>query len=129
MGLFRKKTKGTSGPVVDFLNKVDDAYTEVFISKSIAPLQPYATHDVLSSVLHRMHLGEEAYAGLNRYMHRDWTKVSETPEQYVKSVTYDNVKLSRGIVATVGDSYQELWTLENNTGNLQVTDIRRVNDE
>ena len=50
MGLFRKKTKGTSGPVVDFLNKVDDAYTEVFISKSIAPRQPYATHDVLSSV-------------------------------------------------------------------------------
>lgn len=78
-------------------------------------------------MLERIRMSERAYSGLERYKHVTWRVESNdgTSAVYVKTVTYDNVKISKGISAPVGSDYVERWTLVDENGKTKVSQIRR----
>lgn len=126
LGLFGSKTKST-GKHVGFLERADEAYTKAFATKNTAGLDTYFTRACLTKMLERIRMSERAYSGLERYKHVTWRVESNdgTSAVYVKTVTYDNVKISKGISAPVGSDYVERWTLVDENGKTKVSQIRR----
>lgn len=126
MGLFDKK-KTSSGGMLSWLNKVDDAYSLAFQTKSLKPLQEYISRDLGVALIDKIRAGEKAYAGLDRYKHVSWSKLKsdDTTTTYIKEVHYDHVKFSQGVVAPVGDDHKERWVVQNSPTPC-VLDIRRL---
>ncbi|MCM1218889.1 MAG: hypothetical protein NC548_30775 [Lachnospiraceae bacterium] len=121
-GLFKAQDKHVS-----FLDKADDAYTRALQTKNAAGLDAYFTRACLSRMLERIRMSEKAYSGLDRYKHVEWKKLDDDGQvsHYVKTVTYDNVQISKGISAAVGQSYTERWTLVTEKGGTKISEIRR----
>lgn len=129
MGLFGfGKKKGTSNRLVDWLYKVDQAYAYACQVKNASGLQDYLTRGCLAKQMERIRLGEKLYAGLDRYKHVEWRALSSQDNliKYRKTVTYDNIKFSRGITAAVGEGYEEDWTVTIVDNKYYVSDIRRL---
>lgn len=126
MGLFGAK-KTSSGGILSWLEKVDNAYNYAFQIKSIQPLQEYIDRDLAVNLIDKIRAGEKAYAGLDRYKHVTWSKAKSSDDTavYVKDVHYDHVKFSQGVVAPVGDDHKEKWTVKLQPS-LCVLDIRRL---
>jgi len=126
VGLFGKKDT-SSGGVLSWLNKVDDAYNLAFQSKSVKPLQGYVGESLAIDLIDKIRAGEKAYAGLDRYKHVSWSKLKSdnTTTTFIKEVHYDHVKFSQGVVAPVGDDHKEKWVVQMQP-KLCVLDIRRV---
>lgn len=127
MGLFGGLRKGQD-KYVSFLNKADDAYSKALQTKNTAGLDVYFTRACLSKMLERIRMSEKAYSGLDRYKHVVWNKEggNDASSHYMKVVSYDNVQISKGISAAVGESYSERWTLVDEKGQTKVSEIRRV---
>lgn len=126
MGLFSKKSDTPTG-LTAFLADADKALSKALQTKQIAPLQQYVDQNCARRIMARIRQDEREYAGLERYKHVDWAKIGSSGDtaKYKKSVSYDHVKLSRGVVAPVGIDYVEEWTVV--TGDKpRVTDIRRL---
>ena len=127
MGLF-----GLSKPKKDaqtaWLDKVNEAYQRAFQVKNAAGLEDYLTRPCMSKLLEKIRMGEKAYAGLVRYQHVSWVKGECTAEsvQYIKKVTYDQIKMSHGIIVPVGDETNESWTIVKINGAYKVSEIRRI---
>ena len=121
-GLFKAQDKH-----VGFLERADDAYSKAFQTKSAAGLDAYFTRACLSKMLERIRMSEKAYSGLDRYKHVEWKKLDENDVEthYLKTVTYDNVQISKGISAPVGTPHSERWTLVMEKGVQKVSEIRR----
>ena len=128
MGLFSLGKKSEEDSTVVWLRKVDAAYTKSFQVKNAVGCEPYMTRVCLSKTLERVRLEEKNYSGIERYKHVTWVKKAgnDVSQLYEKNVTYDNIKMSYGIVAPVGDSYKEMWTVVKENGEQKVSDIRRV---
>lgn len=130
MGFFDifKKSGNTGDNIVLWLNSVEAAYTKAFQVKNAVELGEYLTRACLVKQMERIRVGEKAYAGLERYKHLKWEKVSikDSVAIYHKIVTYDQVKMSRGIVAAVGDDYREEWEIVIENGLRKVNSIRRL---
>lgn len=126
MGFFSKK-KVTNSGIVDWLNCADNALALAFQTKSIAGLESYFDANCGRKMLARIRANEKEYAGIDRYKHVEWSKSSSTGDKvlYKKSVSYDHVKLSHGVIAPVGQDYMEEWTLTNEDSP-KVIDIRRL---
>ena len=75
-------------------------------------------------LIERIRLSQKAYSGLDRYKHVTWTPTS--PNVYIKTVSYDDVQISKGIKAAVGDSLKEEWTLILNGDDYKVDGVRRI---
>lgn len=75
-------------------------------------------------LIERIRLSQKAYSGLDRYKHVTWTPTSLNV--YIKTVSYDDVQISKGIKAAVGDSLTEEWTLILNGDNYKVDGVRRI---
>lgn len=127
MGLFSFKKSPSKGAQLNWLETVDAAYAKAFAIKNVAGLEEYFTRTCLSKLMQRVRLGEKAYSGLARYQHTSWVKVADNGEtmQFKKTVTYDQIKMSQGIVASVGEGYIELWTVVKENGIDKVSEIRR----
>lgn len=121
-GLFKAQDKQ-----VGFLVRADEAYSKAFQTKNAAGLDAYFTRSCLTKMLERLRMSEKVYAGIDRYKHVEWKKLDEdeTTTHYMKNVTYDNVQISKGISAAVGESYSERWTLVREKGETKVSEIRR----
>lgn len=126
MGLFDKK-KTSSGGMLAWLQKVDDAYNLASQTKSINPLQSYISRDLAVLLIDKIRAGEKAYAGLDRYKHVSWSKLKsdDTTTTYIKEVHYDHVKFSQGVVAPVGDDHKEMWVVQTQPKTC-VLNIRRL---
>lgn len=113
---------------VSWLEKVDLAYQKAFQVKNATGLAEYLTRPCLSKMMERIRMGDKAYSGLARYQHTNWVKGRVSPEciEYTKEVTYDNIKMSHGIVVPVGDESKEIWSIVKENGVDKVSDIRRV---
>lgn len=129
MGLltFFKKQPSESGTVA-WLNKVDAAYNRAFQVRNVAGLEPYLTRPCLARVMEQVRMGEQLYAGLDRYRHVAWNCDSKTQDSdsWIKDVTYDNVKMSHGVTVPVGDEYRERWLLVIDTNQNKISEIRRI---
>lgn len=130
MGFFDLFKKGSASKdnITVWLNAVEDEYAKAFQVKNAQNLGEYFTRSCLIKQMERIRVGEKAYAGLERYKHIKWEKVSSTNDVavYNKIVTYDQVKMSRGIVAAVGDNYTEQWEIVVENGLRKVNAIRRL---
>lgn len=131
MGLFFGKKKDTdsgSGEMVRWLNKVDQAYQRSFQVKNATGLAPYLTRTCLMQVQERVRFEEQAYQGLSRYRHIKWVKGNQEPNStcYIKQITYDQVRMSHGIVVPVGDEGSESWKIITENGENKIAEIRRV---
>lgn len=126
MGIFSKK-KSTDAGIVGWLTQADNALAYAFQTKSIAGLEPYFEPSCGRKMLGQIRAGEKEYAGIERYKHVTWTKCSNAGGKvlYKKSVNYDHVKLSHGVIAPVGQDYMEEWTLTNEESP-KVIDVRRL---
>lgn len=126
LGLF---TKTSEDSFIVWLNKVDKAYETAFCTKNAKELERYMTRGCLLKQMDRIRASEKAYSGLSRYVHTDWKLEEKNNEMvcYVKQVTYDQIKMSHGIVAAVGDEYSEKWYITGNGENRRVSEIRRIN--
>lgn len=130
MGLFSflNKSSESKDKLVDWLETVDQAYSKSFQVKNATSLGEYLTRPCLVKQMERIRVGEKAYAGLDRYKHVKWEKQAPIGESlvYLKIVTYDQVKMSRGIVAPVGEAYNERWCIIQDNGKYKVAEIRRI---
>ena len=130
MGFFDvfKKSNTSKDNIVMWLEAVDNAYSRAFQVKNAVGLGEYLTRGCLVKQMERIRMNEKAYAGLERYKHVKWEKSSSSNDVvvYFKIVTYDQVKMSRGIVAPVGDNYTERWEIIVENGLRKVAEIRRV---
>ncbi len=128
MGFFRKKKKIKADPQIAWLNKVDAAYQRAFQVKNVSGLVEYLTRPCLSIMMERVRLGEKAYSGLDRYRHVNWVEgeVAQDSAYWVKEVTYDQIRMSHGIVVPVGDEGRESWLVIKEDGNRKVSEIRRL---
>lgn len=124
MGLFSCFKKGQKDKLVSFLSEADLAYTKAFQVKNVAGLEKYFTRKAVSKIMERVRFSEKAYSGLERYKHIDWKKINDNV--YIKIVTYDNVKISKGVTAPVGDAFNEEWTLVTIDTGAQVDAVRRL---
>lgn len=129
MGLFGFGSKSSvDNEIVRFLKDVDVIYTKALQVKQPAMLEKYMTRPCLTKQAEKIRVGEKAYAGLERYKHVTWKHVSseDTTFVYNKEVTYDDIKMSHGIVVPVGDSCNEKWTVILDDGKYKVSEIRRI---
>lgn len=126
VGLFGSLFKG-SDKQTSFLEDADNVLTRAMQTKNTAGLDNYFTRGCLTRLLERIRLSEKAYQGLERYKHVNWKKISDdgTETIYMKTVTYDNVKISKGISAAVGSNYTERWTVVIDKGSPRISEIRR----
>lgn len=126
MGLFGKKQDEPAG-VIKFLTDADKALSLAYQTKAIQHLQPYVDRGCAIRVMERMRTHEKEYAGLDRYKHVSWSKKAGISNgvTFIKSVTYDHVKISHGVIAPVGVDYKEEWVL-NQEEKPRVMDIRRL---
>lgn len=127
MGLLGRK-KPKQDAQLGWLNKVDAAYQRAFQVKNVACLSEYLTRTCLMLMMEKVRLGEKAYSGLDRYRHVNWVKGEVTPDKvcWTKMVTYDQIKMSHGIVVPVGDENNEVWVVVQENGQNKVAEIRRV---
>ena len=132
MGLFSLFTKSTSElnavngkccNLTKWLNKADDAYNNAFKSKSMQGLEKYLTKACYQKIAERLLTSDSVYSGLDRYRHTTWSPVQN--DTYIKRVRYDQIKMSMGIYAKVGDDYDEVWTLVDLDDNMRVSSIKR----
>lgn len=127
--MFFKKKKPQKSYLQQWLTDADSAYAKAFLEKNIRKFEPYASRKVLSKLMEDIRLGETAYAGLERYKHVKWYKVSDTePLTFRKEVTYDHIKVAYGVIAPVGDDFTEEWTLSKQESTYQVTSIKRLHN-
>lgn len=126
-GLFGKSSKSVD-PTIAWLSKVDAEYMKAFQVKNVTGLADYLTRPCLARVMEQVRLGEKMYAGISRYRHTDWKKVSDTETEsvYTKYVTYDDVRMSHGVTVPVGDRVTEKWILVLDNLTHRVSDIRRI---
>ena len=129
MGLFSAFTKSPEKSDISWLEKVDDAYAHAFQVKNATGLENYLTRTCLVRQMERIRASEKAYSGISRYQHTTWTldSKSDNGTYYIKKVTYDQIKMSHGVVAAVGDEYSERWLVVTDNGNKKVAEIRRIN--
>lgn len=130
MGLFGflKNKSNSDNAQVDWLNKVDQAYQRAFQVKNASGLSDYLTRTCLMKMMERIRMGEKSYSGLTRYQHTKWVKgkVEEDSTTWSKEVTYDQIKMSHGIIVPVGDESTESWLVVKENGVNKVAEIRRV---
>ena len=124
MGLFSFFAKKPVDRLVSFLSEADLAYTRAFQVKNVAGLEKYFTRKALSKLMERVRLSEKAYSGLERYKHINWQKINDS--MYLKIVTYDDVQISKGVKAPVGESFNEEWVLVTNGNDTRVDAVRRI---
>lgn len=126
MGLFGKRKDEPVG-LVKFLTEADKALSLAYQTKRIQPLEAYVDQACARRVMERMRSNEKEYSGIDRYKHVNWSKQlgSGDSVKYIKSVTYDHVKLSQGVIAPVGIDYKEEWTVIDGQSP-KVVDIRRL---
>lgn len=120
-GFCKKKPENK---LVSFLNKADQAYTRAFQVKNPTGLEEYFTRNALMQIIERIRLSQKAYSGLDRYKHVVWT--AKSSDVYTKTVSYDDVQISKGVKAAVGDSYVEEWKLAITGEVYKVDGIRRI---
>lgn len=86
------------------------------------------TRECLVRTVERVRCGEKAYSGITRYQHTNWILKCKTTEEQVfhKVVTYDQIKISSGIYAAVGDEYTEVWKIVQIDNENKVSEIRRI---
>ena len=128
MGLFTFRKKADDNKTIRWLNEVDQAYNKAFQTRNAAGLEKYLTRPCLATVMENVRLGQQVYAGLDRYRHVAWTNDGKTPDtsSWIKDVTYDDVKMSHGVVVPVGDAYHERWKLVIDTNQNRISEIRRI---
>lgn len=124
--LFRKEE--SLDPQVKWLTTVDSAYQRAFQVKNVAGLEKYMTKPCLARVLERIRLDEPINEGIQRYMHVSWNMegASDDNDVWVKTVTYDHVNFSHGVVLPVGSDYTEKWVILIDRATNLVSDIRRI---
>ena len=86
------------------------------------------TRTCLVKVMERVRLNEKAFSGLARYQHTNWTlgTASDLEEVWIKIVTYDDVKMSHGVVVPMGTTEREEWQLILENNKWKVNNIRRT---
>lgn len=124
MGFFSFLKNRPDEGCIKFLNEADAAYVRAFQIKNVAGLDRYFDRTCLSLLAERVRLSEKVYSGLERYKHVTWEK--QTDLTFIKEVNYDDVKLSKGICCSVGESYTEEWTLILYNNTYKVSKLRRL---
>ncbi len=127
MGLFGK-TKAKKNVLNTWIAMVDAAYTRAFETMDISDVSQFMSRELAMKVFETVRRGEKEYSGLSRYRNIAWKRESEKNDkiQMLKIVTYDHIKVTRGIIASVGSDYKERWTIDRHGDDFMVTDIRRV---
>ncbi len=124
MGLFKHKRP----PLNTWIRKVDMAYTRAFETMDVSEVAQYMSRPLAMRVFENVRHGEKEYSGLSRYRSVTWRKAEESGSQVtmLKVVTYNHIKVTRGIIAAVGADYIEQWLISKLQETFEVTDIRRV---
>lgn len=122
------KLERSNGVDLHWLEKADKAYERAFQIKNSTLLTPYMTRECLVRTVERVRCGEKAYSGITRYQHTNWILKCKTTEEQVfhKVVTYDQIKISSGIYAAVGDEYTEVWKIVQIDNENKISEIRRI---
>lgn len=131
-GIFKHKLKTPNGSSnSNFLDKVDSAYQKAFDRQNPSFLEDYMTRRCLVLISEKIRHNKCSNAGVSRYRHVNWVKVASEPDCYVyrREVTYDDIRISYGIVVPVGDATTELWEIRNIDSKNLVSDIRGVDCE
>lgn len=126
MGLFsaiKKQPKVDSG-ALKWLESADALYTKALQTHNMSGLEKYFDRSVYRMIAEQLRHNDKVYSGLERYKHVNWEE-KETGV-YIKIVTYDQMQISKGIQAKVGDDYKEEWCLAKTPDGTRVTKIRRV---
>lgn len=125
LGIFKKKTTKNLNTWLDDVNK---AYDIAFETHDISKLSEYVTRELAVELFQRIRSGQKVYSGLSKYRHTTWRKEQEDSASILilKIVTYDHIKVTRGIIANVGNDFTERWTILKDNGKLLISNIRRT---
>lgn len=126
MGLFGFKSdkKTSSHGMSGWLQKVDSLYDKAMQTKDMSGLEKYLDRSCYRKISEKLRMCDKVYSGIDRYKHVSWEKVNN--ETYIKHVTYDQMSISKGIQAKVGDDYNEEWFLVSSEDGTRVKSIRRI---
>lgn len=108
---FFKKSKPDAGHV-SFLMKADACLQQAAKTQDVRNLSKYfADGECLQTVLKRVRKKEDADSGIASYRHVSWEQLEFAGfvYTYIMNVTYDDIKMSKGIYASVGDAHREKW--------------------
>ncbi len=129
MGLFKKAKPKIDKGLIGWLEEANVAYVMALASRNPAIFMDYGTEDVLRELLIKINNEEEAYEGLLRYQHVEWTPYEGKPLEFLKTTRYDHVQVSYGVSAPMGEDYAELWCLQNSGKCYKVSSMRRLQNE
>jgi len=129
MGLFCFfKKKQSSSLINTWLYEADDMYANACEIKNPRGLDKYFIGKAMDYILQVLNSSNRVYQGLDKYRHTTFKLLKSKGgiATYLKTVTYDNVKLSRGIKVAVGDNYEETWSVSKVNGRVYIQTIERL---
>lgn len=129
MFLFKSKPKSKVGHV-SFLQKADACLDKAFQTQDIRELPRFFEKgECLRSMVKRIQNKENFDVGVVRYRHINWQLLEEAGDTftYIKDVSFDDIKVSKNLMAAVGDAYKERWKIfQRPDGSTTVIEVRRL---
>lgn len=124
-GLFKKESKSN---INSWIKTVDEAYNDAFETHDMSTLSKYVTRELAAELFQSIRSNQKVYSGLSKYRNVNWKKESEDTSRLtmLKIVTYDHIKVTRGIIANVGDDFTERWIILKHDNGMTLSSIRRV---
>lgn len=109
----KKLYSGISQDLYDFLEAADNAYIQMYQSKSIKTFTPYASRELLYNLADMLPEADLRLFGSDKYRRREWLLVDNSSVFFrvKKQVTYKNIELRSGIKVALGDDMEEVWTV------------------
>lgn len=132
MGFFanlfsRLKSSGTEQLLIAKLNEIAEAYDlSLHNHQTTLPiLDKCFTDRCRRQWLQLLNNSERIRIGFLQHMNREWERQDSVT--FLCHITYNDMKIGAGVLATFGDPYDEVWTLtEDNT---QVDCIQRLDPD
>ena len=127
MGLFsslKKQNTGVPRSSLAWLEDAEEVYTRAYHTTNLQGCEKYFSRDVYRTISEEIRRNGKTYSGLTRYRHTSWEM--KTQGVYLRIITYDQMQISKGIQAKVGEDFTEEWTLGETNEGTKIVKIRRV---
>lgn len=126
--LFCKKKEPPRTGIDAWLHNANQCYEHAIEIQNPRGIGEYFDGAASTYIIHLCNSGQSLYQGLDKYRNTNFALQSSKngTAKYRKDITYDDIKINRGVQVAVGEAYSELWTLSKENNKLHVHSIERL---
>lgn len=122
------KPKREDQAVIKFLNKANTAWVDACYTGRSPNIYEYFDKPLVSKLSSNLQRTRDAKDGRSSFKHHSWvfSKHEGNTWEFIKNVTYDNVRMAYKVEVPAGEPYSEVWTLQEQNGTFKVIMLRSV---